>query len=158
MCKIENKRIVLVDYKLMFQGNWIGNAFCSYEYDTSREGFKNLLKINLDILYPLSNASTPIHEPFESEIIFMEDISQSFELINACIKKKYFGTEIITVKTIFEFNYVGKIENKIRLTLIGPNMVPYEIENLKNRKYMTLSDMHEEEAINYACDNLIADH
>jgi hypothetical protein len=155
MCKIENKKIVLVDYKLMFKKNWIGNAFCSYEYDTEREGFKNLLRIDLDILYPISKASTPIQESFEAEIKYSEDISQSFDLINAYLKKKYIGTEIITVKTIFEFNYVGKIDYKIRLTSIGPKMTPYEIASLKNGKHFALSDMNEKQAISCLYENLI---
>lgn len=141
-------------FKLMFEKKWIGNAMCSYEYNTSREGFKDLLKIDLDIWYPFKKAKSPIYKCFESEVKCIENFSQSFDLINDYLKKTFLGTEIITVKTIFEFNYVNMKENKIKLTLMEPNMVPYEIVNLMNGKCLVLSDMNEEESINYAYENL----
>lgn len=155
MCKIENKRIVLVDFKLLFQEKWIGNALCSYEYNTEREGFQNLLKIDLNILNPLKNANTPTYKCFESEIYCTENFSQAFELINDYLKKELLGIEINAVKTIFEFNYVSTINNKIRLTLKQPNMFPYEIENRMNGKCLVLSDMNEEESIKYGYENLL---
>lgn len=155
MCTIENKRIVLADFKLQFKKEWIGNALCSYEYNTEREGFKNLLKIDLDILNPLKKAKTPTYKCFESEVYCSDNFSQAFELINDYLKKELWGIEINTVKTIFEFNYVSTINNKIRLTLKESNMVPYEIENLTNKKYLSLSDVNEEESIKYGYENLL---
>jgi len=134
---------------------WIGNALCSYDYNTEREGFQNLLKIDLNILNPLKNAKTPTYKCFESEVYCSENYSQAFELINDYLKKELWGIEIITVKKIFEFNYVSTIDNKIRLTLKEPNLFPYEIENLLNGKCLVLSDMNEEESINYAYKNLM---
>jgi hypothetical protein len=114
-----------------------------------------LLKIDLNILNPLKNAKTPTYKCFESEVYCSENYSQAFELINDYLKKELWGIEIITVKKIFEFNYVSTIDNKIRLTLKEPNLFPYEIENLLNGKCLVLSDMNEEESINYAYKNLM---
>lgn len=155
MCKIENKRIVLADFKLLFKNNWIGNALCSYEYNTDREGFNNLLKIDLDILYPLKQTNSSSHKCFETEVKFNKDSSQAFNLVKDYLNAECWGTEIIAVKTIFEFNYVSMIDNKIRLTLKEPNMFPYEIENLINGKILALSDMNEEELITYGYGNLL---
>lgn len=155
MCKIENKKIVLGVFKLMFNEKLIGNAVCSYEYDTIREGFRNLLKINLDILYPPKRAKTPIYKCIEDEVECIENLSQSLYLINNYLKVEYLGTQIITAETIFEFNYVSKIDDKIRLTLNESTKATYEIANLKNGKYLTLSDITEKEAINHAYKNLI---
>lgn len=155
MYTIENKKIILVVYKLIFKEKWIGNALCSYEYNTVREGFKNILKIDLDIAYPLKKANTSVYKNFEYEVDCIENSSQSFDLINRYLKTEYFGTEIVLVKTIFEFNFVSRVDNKIRLTLIGTQMTPYEITSIKNGKYLTLLDVNEEEAINYAYENII---
>lgn len=155
MCTIENKKIILVVYKLIFKEKWIGNAVCSYEYKTVREGFQNMLKIDLDITYPQKTANTPVYKNFEFEIECIENSSQSFDLINKYLKTMYLGTEIVLVETIFEFNFVRCIDNKIRLTLIGSNMTPYEISSQKNGKCLPLSDINEKESINYAYENFL---
>lgn len=155
MCTIENKRIVLADFRLQLKKEWIGNALCSYEYNTAREGFKNILKIDLDIVYPLNKANSSTHKCFEVEVKFIEDFSQAFNLVKDYLNAECWGTEIITVKTIFEFNYMSSKDNIIRLTLKEPNMVPYEIENLTNKKYLSLSDMNEDESIKYGYENLL---
>jgi len=154
MCKIENRRIVLVEFQLIFKEEWVGNAMCSYEYDTERVDFNNLLRIDLDISFPLKKINPTNYKWFESEIECFESPSQAFDLVNNYLKKEYFGTEIILVKTIFEFTYLSKKDNVIRLTLLGPNMAPYEMASQTNGRYMALSDMNEEQAIRLGYENL----
>jgi len=156
MSNLENWKILLVVYKLEFKEKWIGNVYCTYDYDTSRDGFKNLLKIDLDIAYPITKSKKVDYENFKFEITCFENSSQSFDVINKYIKSEYLGTQIFEVKSIFEFNFEEKKDNKIKLTSIstGSNMVQYEIESLKNGKFLMLSTVDKEEAIICAYENL----
>ncbi len=156
MTNVENWKIVLVVYKLVFKEKWIGNVYCTYDYDTSRDGFKNLLKIDIDIKYPITKSEEVDYKNFECEIICFENSSQSFDIINKYIKSKYLGTQIIEIKSIFEFNFEEKKDNKIKLTSIitDSKMIQYEIESLKSGKFLMLSAEDKEEAIIWANENL----
>ena len=156
MSNVENWKIVLVVYKLEFNEKWIGNVYCIYDYDTSRDGFKNLLKIELDITYPIAKSKKVHFKNFELEVICFENSSQSLDVINKYIKSKYLGTQITEVKSIFEFNFEDKKDNKIKLTSIctGSKMIQYEIESLKSGKFLMLSAEDKEEAIICAYENL----
>lgn len=155
MCAIENKKIILAVFKLMFKEIWIGNAICSYEYETVREDFKNMLKIELNTTNPLKKTKNPIYKTIECEIECFIDSSQALNLIQGYLNVFLLGAKVTLDRIIYDFNFTTHKDYQIRMTLNGPNMIPYEITNLKDGKYLILSEMTDEEAISYAYENIL---
>jgi hypothetical protein len=154
MHQIENRKITIAIFRLMSKDEWIGNVICSYDYNSIREGFTNHLNIVIDINNIFVKPKTMISETISKEIFCSENSSQAQKEIEFFLKGKFIGVDIILTKTSYEFNFVEKKDEKIRLTLNEPNEIPYEIINLSTGKYMILNDINSEDAINNAFVNI----
>lgn len=144
MCTIENKRIVLADFRLQFKKEWIGNALCSYEYNTAREGFKNILKIDLNIVYPLNKANSSTHKCFEVEVKFIEDFSQAFNLVKDYLNAECWGTEIIN-KAFRDISVLIDSRGMNNSTINSINSVLNSVEANITRMSSTVQSMTDSE-------------
>jgi hypothetical protein len=155
MHQIENRKITVAIFRLMFKDEWIGNVICSYYYNSIREGFTNHLDIVIDIKNVFVKPQTMISETISKEIVCSDNSSQALKEIEFFLKGKFIGVDILLTKTSYEFNFVERKDEKIRLTLNEPNEIPYEIINLTTGKFMTLNDINAEDAINNAFENIL---
>lgn len=154
MYSISNRKITLAVFKFRLKGIIIGEANCSYEYNTIREDFANLLSIDMNIGKNPPLVKDIYTKKIEAEIIIIDDSSQALEMIKSEIYPKFLGVEIELFKTTFEFEFPQKNNSKIRLTKFESTDLEYEITNIETGKFYVLNRGSEADIIDFASTNL----
>lgn len=151
---VSDKKIILVIFKFRFKQALIGNAVCTYEYDTIRDDFDNLLKIKLNFKRYEPLIKIAYSKEIEDKIKFTENSSQALNIIKSYIYPKYHGISIETDRTSYEFSFLNKQNKRIRMTKIETPVIEYEITNIETGKSYVLTSVNEDEIIDVAFDNL----
>jgi hypothetical protein len=154
MCSISDRKISLAVYKFRLNGIVVGEAICSYDYDTIRDDFDNLLSIDIYIGKNPPLIKELYTKKIEAEIIIDSNSSQAMEMIKSEIYPMFVGVVIEIFKTTFEFEFPKKNNSKIRLTKIESTDLEYEVTNIETGKSYTLNRRNEEEVVDFAYENL----
>ena len=154
MCTVSNRKITLVVFKLKLNDVMVGEAICSYDYNTCRDDIDTLLSIEMYISMNPPLVKELYIKNIEEKIINFDNSSQALDIIKAEIYPMFVGITIETFKTSFEFEFAKKQDKKIKLTKIESPNLEYEITNIETGKFYTLKWNSEEEVIDFAYNNL----
>ncbi|MEA4935094.1 hypothetical protein SDC9_145208 [bioreactor metagenome] len=154
MCSISDRKISLAVFKFRLNGIIAGEAICSYDYNTIRDDFDNLLSIDMYIGKNPPLVMELYTKKIEAEIIINDDYSQAKGMIKSEIYPMFRGVDIELFKTTFEFKFSQKDNSKIKLTKIERSDLEYEITNIETGKSYVLTRDTEAEVIDFAYSNL----
>lgn len=153
MCEIISRRITLVVFRFSFNKAIVGQATCSYEYNSIREDFDNLLSIDIAIgkIPPTDNKL--YEKKLEGSIMNSDDSSQALSLIKKDIFPKFEGINIETSRTEFELELQKEQSIKTRLVKFENPILEYEITNIETGKTYVITSDNEAEVIEIAYQN-----